>query len=185
MKKSSRSSRTSAFEYLMLPVYVAIILAANACLYLTFHSCAHGQEREELPSSAELSSLCAPEVQEGRRFLVTREGVEGFWFHPDVGRCLLKRYGTLPSFAQRVEEFEARRLVQEGRDELQERRVALAEEEADTATGVLEEAVRGRREAEETLNAWHRSRALWFAVGAVVIIVVQVVTVWAYSALTP
>jgi hypothetical protein len=43
----------------------------------------------------------------------------------------------------------------------------LAVESRDQAVGAIEAAVRGRREAEESRDAWHRSRVLWFGLGFV------------------
>lgn len=43
----------------------------------------------------------------------------------------------------------------------------LAVQAKDTIEGSLGAAVRGKREAEESRDAWHRSPVLWFAVGVV------------------
>ncbi len=181
MKKSSKSSRSSAFDRWVGPLLLLVLLLLGAAVTWS-PSCAQAQD-EDLPTAAELSSQCAPEVQGGRRAALSHDGVDGFWFHGDVARCLLQRYSLLAPFARRVELLEDRLRLQNERDALQERRVALAAQEAEAATEALEAAVRRAREAEEALDAWYRHPALWFTVGVVVTVVLEVVAVWGFSQL--
>lgn len=51
----------------------------------------------------------------------------------------------------------------------------LAVQAQETATTALTAAVRGKREAEESRDAWHRSRALWLTVGFVAGIAMAIV----------
>ena len=180
MRKCSRS----------LPIWVSRLwwrtVFLTLVLIIGYAKCARAQDEEpELPSAAELSTQCAPEVQTSRRAELTHEGVDGFWFQGDVTRCLLRRYSTLLGFARRVELLEDRLALQGDRDVLTARQVALAVQEAEAATGALEAAVRRAREAEEARDAWYRAPLLWFAVGGVVVVVLEVVAIWAFSELLP
>lgn len=51
----------------------------------------------------------------------------------------------------------------------------LAVQGQELATGALTAAVRGKREAEESRDAWHRSRALWLVVGVIAGIAITIV----------
>jgi hypothetical protein len=94
---------------------------------------------------------------------------------------MLGRLAALPEYAGRVRLLEGRLTLRDEGLALRDRQVALAEQEAETATGALEAAVRGRREAEEALDAWYRSPILWVVVGVVVTIALEVVAIWAIS----
>jgi hypothetical protein len=95
---------------------------------------------------------------------------------------MLSRLQVLPLYADRVRLLEGRLTLQEERSALQERQVALAEEGEQEAVGALEAAVRGRREAEEEMDAWYRHPALWAALGGAAVIILEVVAVWVLNA---
>jgi len=95
------------------------------------------------------------------------------------------RLVALPLYAERVRLLEQRLELSDERDALQVRRVRLAGEEAQAASEALEAAVRSRRRAEEALDAWWRHPALWFIVGAVVVVGLEVLAVWAFSEVIP
>lgn len=192
MRKCSRSSRDSVFElsvrYTGRTLFEWVLILAWVLGYILSVTLAEAQDapaEPELPTAAELSTQCAPSIEANRRAALSHDGDQGFWFHGDVARCLLQRYSLVAPFAQRVELLEARLQLQSERDALQERRVALAVQEAETATGTLEAAVRRAREAEEARDAWYRSPALWFAVGVVATVVLEVVAIWAISEVAP
>ena len=157
---------------------------ASSLAILLFALPAQAQD-EGLPTAAELSTQCAPGVETNRRASLSHNEDEGFWFHGDVSRCLLQRYSLLAPFADRVHLLEQRLQLQGERDALQERRVALAVQEAAVAVEALEAAVRRAREAEESRDAWYRHPAFWFVTGAVVVIVLEIVAVWAFQQLPP
>jgi hypothetical protein len=140
---------------------IALILAIGAVLMFA-RPCA----AQEAPS-IDVTAPCAPEVSANRRAVLEHEGDGGVWFHMDVASCMLGRLSALPEYATYVRLLEERLSLSDRRDELRVFQVELAEKEAQTAAEALETAVRGRREAEESLGAWHRSRVLWFTVGVV------------------
>jgi len=144
----------------------------SSLLVLLFALPAHAQEP------------CAPEVSEDaprRLVLQAPTGAQGLWFHLSVARCLLGRVEALSASQRQLSLLEDRLTLSDERDALRLRQVALAAEEAEAASGALEEAVRGRRQAEEDLNAWYRHPALWFTVGAVVVVVLGAVGIYALS----
>lgn len=140
-------------------------------------------QEEVLPDLPDIQLPCAPDVTEHRRAALTHEGQPGLWWHREVARCMTGHLMALPLYAERVQLLDTKLTIATERRALVDRQVALAEQEAELATGALEAAVRGRREAEEALNAWYRSPILWVVVGAAVVIILEVVAVWAFGKL--
>jgi len=95
-------------------------------------------------------------------------GTPGLWFPEDIARANQAD----------IEELHRLRVVSErqtAKIEMNRERIAnmleileLVRAEREFAVDALEEAVRGRRAAEEAKDAWYRSPELWSAVGAVV-----------------
>jgi hypothetical protein len=137
----------------------------------------------ELPAPEALEAPCVPELEANRRALLEHDGAAGIWFHADLARCMLERLALLPAYARHVRLLEERIGLSDERDALRAREVALAEAEADTARAALEEAVAARRRAEEERDAWWRHPALWAGVGVVVVVLLEIVTVYALDAL--
>ena len=128
-----------------------------------------------------LDEPCAPQVTQNRRTSLEVNGDAGFWFHTDVARCMLQRLTLLPQLNERVNLQEQRFSLVDERLSIEQERVTLAVQEAERATGALTAAVRGRREAQEALDAWYRAPALWVAVGVVLAVVLEVVAVYAIN----
>jgi hypothetical protein len=145
---------------------------------------ADAQDVPTLPTADELQARCAPEVPDALRGgrVAVQVGADtvpsAAWFHPEVVRCMTTRLRLLPEYAELVAAHEARSLAQERVDALRGRQVELAEEAERRATDALGAAVRGRREAEEDRDAWHRSPLLWAGIGVVLAVVVEVTAVW-------
>lgn len=135
------------------------------------------------PALPDVESPCAPEVTAHRRGAATLEGVPAIWFHRSVATCLLNRIRVLPLYAQRVALLEQRLQLSDERDTLRQRQVALAAQEAAVAVEALEAAVRRAREAEESRDAWYRNPIFLLVTGAVVVVVLEIVAVWAFSEL--
>lgn len=148
-------------------------------------SSAAAQDRENLPTIEMLEEQCAPEVQVARRATMNNGTQAGIWFHADVARCMLGRLELLPHFAWYAHLLEGRLALTTDRDLLRDREVALATAEADAAGVVLETAVRARREAEESRDAWYRSPVFWLTVGTVVTILLEVAAVAVLTSVKP
>lgn len=96
------------------------------------------------------------------------EGVQGLWMPEEMSR----------SIQADIEELQRLRVVlerQSAKIEMNRERIAnmleileLVRAEREFAVNALDEAIKGRREAEEARDAWYRSPELWSAVGAVV-----------------
>lgn len=112
-------------------------------------------------------------------------GAEGFWFPSEAARCTLGRLELIPDVLVYVGLLEERRLLTDAREALLRQETELAESEAAQASGALEAAERGRRHAEEERDAWHRSRVLWAVIGGLVVVVIEVVAIYALKRLEP
>ncbi len=106
------------------------------------------------------------------------DGQAGMWFQMDTARCMLGRIAALPRYSQRLELQGERIRILLSTDNLQRRRYEVSVESEQRAVDALEAAVRGQRHAEKDLNAWHRSRILWFIVGAIVMAGVVALTAY-------
>jgi hypothetical protein len=138
---------------------------------------------QELPGPLDLEATCAPEVvspyRGGRTTVEVDEHAvdRALWFHPDVGACVTQRLGLLPMFAQHVQLLEQRLKLTDERLKLEMRRAALAIEAEEVASGALEAAIRARRQAEEKRDAWYRTPGFLVSMGALGIVVVEVLIV--------
>jgi hypothetical protein len=151
---------------------IALVLVVMATLTLISSACrAQDLELEPCPSP--------------RPVALEHEGSPGFWFERSSTRCLLSRMAALPLYVERVRLLDQRLTLAEARDGLQERRYAAAAEGEQRAVQALEAAERGRREAEEALNAWYRSPVLWVVVGAASTFAIIVASAVALDRLAP
>lgn len=152
--------------------------------WLVAVSAAHADESPTLPTANDLTGLCAPEVapqlRGGRLEVDTDQGAveNALWLHPDVARCMTTRLSLLPKYAARVELLEQRLELGKERLALEVRRADLAVEGEKEAVGALEAAERGRRQAEEARNRWYRKPGFLVAMGAVGIVIIEVVAVY-------
>jgi hypothetical protein len=161
------SGTSSAAWPLWVLLFLASALGATTC-----SASAHAQDA--LPS-VDLAQPCAPHVPEAaRRELLTRGAAAGIWFHGDVARCMLDRLALLPLYVERVRLLDERLAVQEHIEDTLTRAELLSRQIADQATAALDEAERGRRQAEEELGAWYRSPVLWTGVGGVIVAAIAV-----------
>lgn len=159
------------------PVWVLLFLAAATWCA----TCERASAQDVLPElpTVDLANPCAPQVPEGaRRALVPYGGVTGVWFHPAVAECLLGRLTVLerthPLYVDRVRLLDQRIAAQGRIVSTLTQAEELSRQIAETATGALEAAVRGRRQAEEELGAWYRSPVLWTGVGGVIVAAIAV-----------
>jgi hypothetical protein len=81
---------------------------------------------------------------------------------------MLADIAELPLLRERVNLFDQRLLLSREHLGFMTEQLALANAATERATGALEAAVRGQREATEALDAWYRSPLLWFITGIVV-----------------
>lgn len=153
---------------------IAIALAVYAALVL-FGSVARAQTPPELP---ELELRPCPGAQGIR---AAGEEGEGVIVPSETARCLLGRVQTLEEAVPYVRLLEERLRLSDERHALQQRATALAVEQAETADGALEAALRRAREAEESEGAWYRHSALWFTAGVLVTVVLEIVAVIAFA----
>ena len=159
-------------------------LLAWACSFAILSAASIARADDDLPGPDAFTVICAPELQGAERGGWVDREVEGEtqrvrWFAGPLVRCMTTRLSLLPLYAVHVERIEARLEATEVRVTNLSRQLASAEEGEETAMGAVEAANRGQREALEQLGAWHRSRALWFAIG--VIFAGAVVALTAYA----
>ena len=176
MRKACRDDNDgwAIIALLLIAVFVAAECSAAS---------ASAQE-PELPPPEVVERPCVPEVEATRRALLEHAGVRGIWFRQEVAECMVRRLELLPAYARHVHLLEERLALADQRDALRAREVALAVREADAARGVLEAAERRAREAEEEAGAWYRHPAFWTGVGAVVVIALEAVAIWAFNQLS-
>lgn len=91
----------------------------------------------------------------------------GIWLSLESHRLILADLREVPQYRERISLLEQKLTLQDAQINDLRMSVELAVKAKDQVVGAVEEAVRGRREAEERLDAWHRSRVLWFGVGFV------------------
>lgn len=165
MRKSHRHSTMQDIEKVLRTCRFVLGCALVAAILLT---CARAYGQDSEPELPDVSGACAPELTAPRRAVLEHEGYSGIWFRSELAKCMLGRLQALPEYASYAKLLERRLSLSDDRTALLRRQVSLAERQAEEAEGALQAAERGRRRAEEELSAWHRSRALWAAVGAVV-----------------
>jgi hypothetical protein len=130
-----------------------------------------------------VASPCAPQISEAnRRAMVEYNGNTGYWFHSDVGKCMLQRLAVLPILEERLLLYEERIEKSDDLVKLHVQMLNLSNGAREEAEGALESAIREKRRAEEQLNHWTRSPWLWFSVGTVTGIIVVIVSSYVVSA---
>lgn len=159
-----RGSRVGAGSRFALLVALGALLGA----LLLWGSVARGENAE-------------PEAP--RRATIEHNGAVGVWFRADVARQLLADLEELPVLRQRVALLEERLEIRDDQIERLRLVVELAEEGERRASDALAEAVRLRREAEESSRVWWRSPVLWLSVGVVVTGGLVALTAYALSAI--
>lgn len=148
--------------------------------FFCFHAIAHCQaeERVELPSLVELSTACAPEVELRRRSLAV-EGRPGLWFAEPVAACMAGRLALVPELRKLVTVLELRVERVDAQAALLARQLEVSREIETELESALERAAKMQTRAER----WHQRPGLWWAVGVVSAVVLQVVAVRALDAL--
>lgn len=174
MQDTEKVLRTCRFV-LGCTLVVAILLMCAEAL---------AQDTDAEPELPDVSGPCVPELSAPRRAVLEYEGESGIWFRSELAKCMLGRLQALPEYASYTSLLERRLRLSDDRTALLRRQVELAEHQAEEAEGALQAAERGRRRAEEALGAWHRSRALWAAVGAVVAGAVVALSAYGLSAVS-
>lgn len=160
----------------------SLALACSVLLVFVFTSTAFAED--PLPGPEAFLDVCAPGITGAYRgswinVEVAGDSVRARWFPTDIIRCMTTRATMLPLYAANVQVLEHRVQMLDDRVVNLLRQVASAEEGEIVAVLAVDAAVRGQREAEESRDAWHRSRALWFALGAVVTAAVVALTGYA------
>lgn len=181
MTKSTRRSPDSDSDGWILGL---LIIAAMLIGLIDCSGCEGLVHAQEAPLPA-VGGTCASDTPEPRRARLTYGEAPGWWFHRDLAVCMIDRLEALPLYAERVRLLEQRLVLSDERAALQARQVALAEEGEQTAVDALEAAVRARRQAEEDRDAWFRHPAFWAVLGAVIVVVLEAVAVWAFGELKP
>jgi len=174
MKSFWKNWRASASD-----VAWAVVLVTVTTLFLA-STCTAKADAEPLP---EVTGVCAPEVVEDRRVVLSHEGVAGVWFHRDIVLCTASRLRLLPLFADRVRLLEQRLTISDERHALMARQVALAEEGEQEAVGALEVSVGLARQAESRAARERLLRWLWASLGVVITGAVFALSVWGYHRL--
>jgi hypothetical protein len=95
------------------------------------------------------------------------QGKPGIWLSLEKHRLILADARQFPKYRERVALLESKLALSAANKADLRTSLDLAVESRDQAVGAIEAAVRGRREAEESRDAWHRSRVLWFGLGFV------------------
>jgi len=154
-----------------------LYVASFFCLHAIAHC--QAEERVELPSLVELSTACAPEVELRRRSLVV-DGRPGLWFDDRVAACMAGRLALVPELRKLVTVLELRVERTDAHVALLERQLEISREiEAE-----LERALQAAERTSERERRWHRRPGLWWAVGVVSAVALQVATTRTVGALT-
>lgn len=156
---------------------LVLYVASFFCLHAIAHC--QAEERVELPSLAELSAPCAPEATLRRRLLEV-DGVPGIWFAEPVAACMASRLSLALELRRLVAAYEERAHAADAQIALLGRQLELSREiEAE-----LERALQAAERASERERRWHRRPGLWWAVGVVSAVALQVATTRTVGALT-
>jgi hypothetical protein len=154
-----------------------VTLLIAACIAVLLVSTARAQELEA-PDLPELVVEACPGAADLHQ-LELDDGGPGFWFPRETSRCMLGRIRVLAEAVPYIRQLETRIAETDARDALQVRRVGLAEEEALAAVGALGGALARAGRAEDALEAWFRHPAFWVGVGVVLVVLIEIVAVWA------
>lgn len=163
----------------------ALGLALYVASWFALHAIAHCEpsgESGELPSLAELQSACAPEVTLRRRAL-TVDGQPGIWLAEPIAACMSSRLALLPELRRLVTLYEGRVIEADARAALLTRQLELGRQIEERLEEALTRAITQAREAEERSARWHRRPALWWSVGLVSAVALQVVALRTVGAL--
>lgn len=133
--------------------------------------------QESAPELPPLSVAPCPQADLIRP-LELEEGLPGQWLPRETAICMANRLLTFSETVVYVGLLETRLETSDERIEALEHTKDLAVEEAEIAREGLEAALRRAERAERELGAWHRARALWAAVGAVVTIGLTAIAAW-------
>jgi len=95
-----------------------------------------------------------------------REGIDGIWFRADVAQRVLRDLQTAKLTIDLQTLYERKIELLDEEIAASQRLLALAEQGEMRASDALDRAVFARLEVEKQRDAWHRSPALWFGVGA-------------------
>lgn len=170
---------------------IALALAAATALVL-FGSIARAQDEPE-PETPRLMTWDGerdpPELPQlqfapcpGRDAIrPAGEQGEGVVFPSETAQCLLGRVQTLAELVPYVRLLEDRLRLSDERHALQTRAAELAVEQAEAAEGAVEAALRRVGDLEEQLNDPLRHPALWLALGAGIVVVLEVAAVLVFS----
>lgn len=137
---------------------------------------------EQLPSLVELSTACAPEVQH-RRASLSHGGQPGLWFAQPIAQCMASRLALVPELRKLVTLYEERARASDAHVVLLVRQLAVSREIETQLEEALTRAIAQAREAEERAGRWHRRPALWWSVGLVSAVALQVVALRTVGAL--
>lgn len=169
----------------------ALGLALYVASWFALHAVAHCEPSgnpgelpslEQLPTLAELQSACAPEVELRRRSLALEEQ-PGIWLAEPIAACMSSRLALLPELRRLVTLYEGRVLEGDARAALLTRQLELGRQIEARLEEALARTLEQAREAEERSARWHRRPALWWAVGVVSTVALQVVALRTVGAL--
>lgn len=150
---------------------VVLVLGLSLLLILTWSTVASGEE------------ATAVATEGPRRATIEVNGVTGIWFRADVARAMLADLEELPLLRTRVQLLEGRLEIRDDQITRLRSVIELSVAAEERAVSALEQAVSARRAAEDALDAWYRSPALWTAVGIVVAAGLVALTAYALSAI--
>lgn len=114
-----------------------------------------------------------------RRRSLTVDGAPGIWFAAPVAACMAGRLALIPELRKLVTVLELRVERADAQAALLARQLELSRE----IESELERALQAAERASERERRWHRRPGLWWAVGVVSAVALQVVAVRALDAL--
>jgi hypothetical protein len=130
---------------------------------------------------------CLPipvEAQETGAVSLTYKTQEGIWFPAEMAKSIQKDIEELNHLRQVIKLTDAQLKLREERFEIKDARIAqlnealqLSIQAESRSKGVVEAAVRGRRQAEEDLDSFWRSPGLFISIGVVSVVLVEVAAV--------
>jgi len=125
-----------------------------------------------------------------RAFELKVQGVDGVWFPAGMAKEIqadveeLRRLRPVLADQERLLGHRLERLeVKDARILQVKEALDLSMQAEERTKSVVEAAVRGQRQAEEDLDAWHRSPALWVGVGVVATVLLEVAALALFNAL--
>lgn len=160
---------------------LAFLVLAAALMVASSAHCqdATGREPVELPGIEAMHLPACPSMDDRRMV----DG--GWWFARPTVECFFLRGRQLEAALPLIHMQRERLRLDDERIALRDRALELSHREAEVAEQHLEAALQRAREAEEAADAWFRHPALWFAVGVVVTVVLEVAAVAVLNEVTP